>query len=287
MCLRMSLLVVLVLALGGVSADAKTIYVDNQSGADRADGLIEKPTNEFSGPVRTLKRAMQLVRPGDVINIANTGVPYYESISIVGKRLSGTGEESFRIVGNGSVLSGAHAVPETGWQKAGDDLWTLKPWRKGHYLLVLSGTELTEVRPDSGTQWRELPTLEVHQWCSFKGQIYYRSPEREEPHNKPFAFAGEECGISIYGARDVVIQDLTVQHFRLDGVSVPDLAKNIELRNVKLAENGRAGLRVGGAAVVTVRGGTFEKNLRHSVLVQGLGGAEVVESTLDVQPTFE
>ena len=73
----------------------------------------------------------------------------------------------------------------------------------------------------------------------------------------------------------------------LDGISVPDLAKNIELRNVKLVENGRAGLRIGGSAVVTIRRGTIEKNLRHSILVQELGGAEVVESTLDVQPTFE
>ena len=208
-------------------------------------------------------------------------------MSIVGRRLSGTTDESFRIVGNGAVLSGAHAVPETGWQKAGDDLWSLKPWRKGNYMLVLFGTELTELRPNGGSQWKELPPLEVHQWCSFKGQIYYRSPEREEPHNKPFGFAGEECGISIYGARQVVIEDLTVQHFRLDGISVPDLAKNIELRNVKLVENGRAGLRIGGSAVVTIRRGTIEKNLRHSILVQELGGAEVVESTLDVQPTFE
>ena len=118
MSLRMSFLILAVLAINGIPADAKTIYVDNQSGADRADGLIEKPTNEFSGPVRTIKRAMQLARSGDVINIASTGVPYYESLSIVGRRLSGTTDESFRIVGNGAVLSGAHAVPETGWQKA-------------------------------------------------------------------------------------------------------------------------------------------------------------------------
>lgn len=287
MSLRLRSAVASLCVLTGLQADAKIIYVDNVSGADRADGLVEKPTNESSGPVRSLRRAMQIVRPGDIVNIANTGMPYFESISLAGKRLSGVLEQPVRIAGNGAILSGARAVPDGAWQKAGDDLWKVNPYRKGHYLLIHESKELTEVRPEGGTQWRELPPLEVDQWCSFKGQIYYRSAEREEPHDKPFGIAAEECGISIYGAQEVVIEDLTIQHFRLDGVGVPDLAKKVELRNVKLINNGRAGLRVGGAAIVTVRAGTIEKNGRHSVLLQGLGTAEVVESTLDVEPTFE
>lgn len=286
MFLRSRLVIASLLICVACRADAKVIYVDNQSGADRADGLVEKPTNEFSGPVRSLRRALLLARPGDVITIANTGVPYFESVSLVGKRLSGTLDQPLKIVGNGAILSGARAIPDGGWQKAGDNLWKVNPFRKGHFLLVLAGQELTEVRPESGGPWRELPPLEVHQWCSFKGQIYYRSAERDEPHNKPFGIAVEECGISVYGTQEVVIEDLTIQHFQLDGIGVPDLAKKIELRNVKLIQNGRAGLRVSGAAVVTLRAATIEKNGRHSILLQGLGSAEVVDSSLDVEPTL-
>jgi len=286
MFLRSRFIIASLLVLVACRADAKVIYVDNLSGADRADGLVAKPTNEFSGPVRSLGRAVLLVRPGDVINIANTGVPYFESVSFVGKRLSGTLDQPLRIIGNGAILSGARAIPDGGWQKAGDDLWKVKPFRKGHFMLTLAGQELTEVRPETGGTWSELPPLEVDQWCSFKGQIYYRSAERDEPHNKPFGIAVDECGMSIYGTQEVVIEDLTIQHFRLDGVGVPDLAKRIELRNVKLIQNGRAGLRVGGGAVVTLRGATIEKNGRHSVLLQGLGSAEVVDSSLDVEPTL-
>ncbi len=287
MRLRMRVVFASLLFLTSLRAEAKVIYVDNVSGADRADGLSERPTNDISGPVHSIRRAMQIVLPGDILNIANTGVPYFESISITGKRLSGTLDQPLRIVGNGAILSGARAIPDGGWQKAGDDLWKVTPYRKGHYVLICEGKELTEARPETGTQWRELPPLEVDQWCSFKGQIYYRSAEREEPLDKPFGIAVEECGISIYGAQEVAIEDLTIQHFRLDGVSVPNLAKKIELRNVKLIQNGRAGLRVGGTAVVTMRAGTIEKNGRHSVLLQGLGTAEVVESNLDVGPTLE
>ena len=41
----------------------------------------------------------------DIISLADTGVPYYESISLVGTRHSGTGERPFMILGNGATLS--------------------------------------------------------------------------------------------------------------------------------------------------------------------------------------
>lgn len=269
------------------TARAKDIYVDNTVGADRADGLVAIPTNEQSGPVRSLRRAMQLVGPGDALHLANTGTPYFESLSIVGKRLSGTGETPLRIFGNGATLSGALPVPESAWQKVGDDLYRIVPWRKGHYRLILSGMPIEEVQPAVGEHLMSLPELTPHQWCSHRGAIYYREAEREEPMARPFWFASHECGITVYSAQNVVISDLTVQHFRVDGIGVPNLTRDIVLRNVKLTENGRAGLRVGGTGMITLRGCNIEKNGRHSLLIQGLGAANVVESDLDEPPTFE
>ena len=107
-------------------AAARTLYVNNRVGSDRFNGVAPEAVNRQTGPVATIGRALKLAKRSDIISLADTGVPYYESISLVGTRHSGTGERPFMIVGNGATLSGAIAVPETAWQQVGKDLWKLK-----------------------------------------------------------------------------------------------------------------------------------------------------------------
>ena len=114
-----------------------------------------------------------------------------------------------------------------------------------------------------------------------------RSEPLDEPQSKPFGVAGHDCGITVYGASHILISDVTVQHFRLDGVGVPDLARNVELRNVRMTENGRAGLSVGGSASVTVKDAAIEKNGRNSVLISETASVEVTDSQLDQEPTLK
>ena len=267
------------------TAQAKVIYVNNRLGQDSSDGRVEVAADKATGPVRTIRRAMQLVQRSDSIVLANTGMPYYESISLVGSRFSGVAERPFEIVGNGAVLSGAVGIPDGAWQEVGDDLWMLKPWRKGHFVLLRGESMLPELKPAAGETWIERPELEPNNWCVWKGRIYLKTERLVDPRSLPLGVGSHDCGITVYGAKHIRVSDLTVRHFRLDGVNVHDLSRSVQLDHVQLVENGRSGLAVGGSAEVQMSASSTKANREHSLLIQELGLAEVFESNLDAEPT--
>lgn len=263
---------------------ARAIYVNNRLGDDRNDGYVAQTVDASSGPVKTLARAIQLSRHSDTIELTNTGIPYYESVSLVGKRLSGASSRPFEIIGNGAVLSGATAIPDGAWQKSGDDLWMLKPWRKGFFVLISQEKSLSELRPAAPGEWTSVPSLTPNQWCVFKGLIYFKSERLIEPQSLPLSVASHDCGITLYGVQHVRIANLTIRHFRTDGIGVHDLARNITLENVSLIENGRAGLAVGGSADVRLINSFSTENRDASILVSEAGSIETVECHLDKEP---
>jgi hypothetical protein len=264
--------------------DAGTIYVNNRLGSDAYNGIQAEAITEQTGPVRTIGRALKLAGRSDVISLANTGVPYYESISLVGSKHSGPAMQPFTILGNGATLSGAMAVPETAWQQVGSDLWRLKPYRKGHYQLILDGKAVSEVKRPAGTTWTEVPEMPPGSWCAFKGAMYFQAERLAEPESMRFGLARHSCGITLYGVNNVVIDNLTIQHFRIDGVNANDHAKDVVLQRVVLTENGRAGLTVAGTSLVAVLQSRIERNREHSILLKEAAALVVVETQLDAEP---
>lgn len=263
---------------------AGTIYVNNRIGSDAYNGIRDQAVNEKTGPVKTIRRALKLAGRSDVISLANTGVPYYEAISLVGTRHSGPDNQPFTILGNGATLSGAMAVPETAWQQVGSDLWQLKPYRKGHYQLVLDGKAVPEVKRPPDETWSEVPAMPPGNWCAFKGAIYYQAERLVEPDSLGFGVARHSCGITLYGVNNVIIDNLIVQHFRVDGINVNDHAKDVVLRGVVLKENGRAGLTVAGTSLVAVLESQIERNREHSILLKEAAALVVDRTQLDVEP---
>ena len=264
---------------------AEVFYVNNRTGADRNDGAVDTPLNVLTGPVKSISRALELADRGDTIVIANTGVPYYDNPTLQGSKHSGSPGHPFRIIGNGATLTGAMRVPDGAWREAGDDLWKLLPYRKGHFQLVRDGKALSELRPAVDEIWNAVPDLEVDQWCVWKGAIYYRSERLVEPETLNMAIARRSCGITVFAAHDILVTDLTIRHYRLDGINLHDLANNVQLRNVTLIENGRAGLAVGGSSTAQLINSEIQRNRDHGVLIQEAAGLAVEDSVVDAEPT--
>ncbi len=267
------------------SLSAENIFVNNMTGMDRNDGSAAETVGTFAGPVRTISRALQLAKSSDTIVLANSGSPYFDEVTIDGPRLSGTEARPFRIVGNGAVLSGAMAVPPEAWEEVGQDLWRVKPHRKGHYQLVRNGAAVSELRQAVGETWTELPELEENQWCVWKGAIYLHAEHNTDPGEQNFGIARGQCGITLHAARHIEISDLTIQHYRLDGINVHDRATDVTLSNVTLVENGRAGLTVAGSSTVRVDGAETRANREHSMLIQEAARADVHDAVFDTEPT--
>lgn len=266
---------------------AENIFVNNATGADRNDGSAPKTVGTFAGPVRTISRALALAAPSDVIVLANSGTPYFDELSLDGRRASGNAARPFRIEGNGAILSGAMALPFEAWEEVGRDLWKVTPYRKGHYQLVKDGAAVSELRAAAGDTWTELPLLKENQWCAWKGTMYFRPEHNADPREQSFGIAHKQCGITLHAVRHVEISDLTIQHFRLDGINVHDRASDITLRDVTLIENGRAGLTVTGSSTVRVTGAETRANRDHSMLVSEAAGVDVQDAVFDAEPTVQ
>jgi nitrous oxidase accessory protein NosD len=264
---------------------AENIFVNNATGLDRNDGSAAETVGTFAGPVRTISRALQLAKPSDAIVLANSGTPYFDEVTIDGRRLSGTEVRPFRIVGNGAVLSGAMTLPPGAWEEVGRDLWRVRPHRKGHYQLLRDGAAVSEVRQGADENWTELPELAENQWCVWKGAIYLHAEHNADPGEQNFGIARGQCGITLHAVRHVRISDLTIQHYRLDGINVHDRASDVTLSNVALVENGRSGLTVTGSSTVRIAGAETRANREHSMLIQEAAAVDVQETVFDAEPT--
>ena len=76
----------LMLVLWSTAALGREIFVDNRSGDNRSTGQQLQNTAQQIGPVRTLAEALRLAGSGDAIVLVNAGLPYRESISLVGSQ---------------------------------------------------------------------------------------------------------------------------------------------------------------------------------------------------------
>ena len=262
-------------------ASAKVVYVDNRLGDDLNDGTTPEISGVGSGPVRSLLRATILVGPGDVIEIANTGDPYYDSLRLIGHRCSGVPSQPLVVNGNGATLDGSDAVPPDAWLPIDRDLWRLDPPKKGWFQLVRGDVAVPEVAAKDDAP---MPVPKPGHWAAWRGAIYYRGLPDEVPGNEPYRIASREAGVFLYGVRHVIVRGLRVRHFRLDGVNAHDQAYLTHIQNVVSEANGRSGIFVGGSSRIAVRGGGTRGNRRASVLLREQASADLRDVSLDTEP---
>lgn len=266
------------------NAFSKNVYVNNLSGSDQFNGLSALRSDSGVGPVKSIGRALRIARFGDTVVIANTGQAYFESINLTGQRHSGNETIPFRILGNGATISGLRTVPPKAWTKHSDRLWSFEPYRKGQYMMFLNGEQLerAEAAFDQDTPMEQIPE---GQFAVCRGRVFYSAKENDAVAEMDFTLAQGTTGISLYAVRNAIVQDLNVQHFRLDGVNAHDLCRRVEIRRLKSTTNARAGVTVAGSSQIVLRGCTVLGNAENSIRIEEYGGADVQESEVDLPPT--
>ncbi|MGA2069208.1 MAG: right-handed parallel beta-helix repeat-containing protein [Thermoguttaceae bacterium] len=233
-------------------AGGRDLYVDNRGGDDQLTGTQPRSRPDGSGPLRTLTRALHLAGPGDHIRLADSGVPYRESISLVGNRLSGTPLGPLVLDGNGAVLDGSLPVPADQWVFYRDNRFRFRPPRIEFYQLFLDSRPAVRVFAPAASD--SPPKLQPRQWCAHQGAIYFAVEPSKLPADYALRYACLPTGITLYHVDYVVIRDLTIQGFQIDGLSAANTARRITLKAVTSTGNGRSGLAVGGASQVDVDG---------------------------------
>jgi hypothetical protein len=237
-------------------AAARNIYVNNVAGNDGSTGSKPDAAAGEAGPVKTIAKALRLVGPGDRVVLTDAGQPYRESISLVASRHSGSPAEPLVIEGNGAVLDGSAPVPPKAWEYCGGLVYRFRPPRVEFQQLFLKGRPAERVAGDggrgTGKPGADLPKLDPLQWCLKGNFIYFAVEGGKAPENYALSFADKQTGITLYSVQCVLIQDLIVQGFQLDGISAFNSARLVHLLRVTCRGNGRSGVTVGGASQVDI-----------------------------------
>jgi hypothetical protein len=255
----------------------RDVYVNNVAGDDHQNGNAPESSSPESGPTRTIRRALRLARFGDRVILANTGQPYREFFSLEGPDNSGSAMMPFVLEGNGAVLDGARPVPTDAWQPIDRNVLAFRPPGISYCLLLLDGEPASRQAFANAGQWSLLQPM---QWSLVNQRIALRVPDDRLPGDYALSYTALPTGITLYGVRHVVIRNLTIQGFRLDGVNAHDNAFEVQLSGLTCRANGRSGISIGGASRVTVSKCLLEDNGTVQLRTEGWSHAEVNQSQL-------
>lgn len=242
-----SLVAILVYLLFGLTAaQGDTVYVNNISGSDLNDGASPEHKGEGVGPLKSLTGALKRVQRGDRIELAKTTAPYQECVTLQGPRHSGTSYDPFVIDGNGASLEGIATVPAHRWEHVAGDIFRYVPARTGYQQLFLDGTPAKRMPKFDGVY--NTSFLKPKQWCRCKGGIHFATEKNTSVHNYDLSYAEHRVGITLYDVENVVLHDLAVRGYQLDGINAHDNAFDCVLSQVTSTENGRSGVSAGGSS---------------------------------------
>ena len=263
----------------GAAAPAvgRDLFVNNITGDDLHDGLQES-TTAFGGPLRSLRRALQIVLPGDRIVLAKTEEPYRESISLSTAAQCGNELSPLVIDGQGAILDGTEPVPPRSWESVRGPLFRFRPAKSSYQQLFLEGKPAVQRKIEPGVH--KFPELEPLEWFRRDAFIYFRVEPDKLPEDYPLMYSGLQTGITVYQVHDIVIMDLIVQGFRLDGINVNDGVRNCELVNVTCRGNGRSGVTVAGASHVRLESCLIGDNGESQLRTEGVSVTKVAKSQL-------
>jgi hypothetical protein len=234
------------MACGGELAAGRDIFVSNGGGNDRHDGRAMTETVSGGGAVRTISKALRLAKAGDRIVLENTGEPYREALSLMGGRHSGAVTGPLVIDGRGAVLDGTTPIPADAWQHFSGDVFAYRPARLGYQQLFLDGK--AAVRHPTNKEALQPPPLAPREWCLWRGQILFRVDEGSLPDAYVPSCCGLQTGITLYYVHNVLIRDLVVQGFAVDGVAIHDVVRDTRLERVVSRDNGMSGVSARGAS---------------------------------------
>ena len=283
---RLALLALSILA--AQSASARDLFVNNHAGDDRWDGSKPAYDGNLAGPIRSIGRALKVCRRGDRIVLAKTDQPYRESITLSGPRHSGTVLAPFEIDGGGATLEGSLAVPVRAWEHVQGGYFRFRPSGLGPHQMLFVGGVPAPRRADNGG--KALPMIEPQAWFVRDPFVYFRAEEGKLADQYAISHAVYDVGITLYGVENVVIHDLVVQGFRIDGVQAADNVRDCILSGLTLRGNGRSGAAVSGSSQIEIAACLIGSNARAQVVCDGYSRTRLVNCDLVKEgqvPTIE
>ena len=267
---------VVLLPLMAANIAARDVFVNNVGGDDRQNGATPSSNTQGNGPVRSIARALRLADKGDRVILANTGEAYRESITLQGRRQSGYPGRPFELIGNGAVIDGSIPIPRDAWEHVSGNVFRFSPRLKSFQQMFLDGLPLTRRVAEEG----KVPELRPLEWSLFDRKIYFHAEKGRLPQDYNLTYAGLSVGITLYEVRHVVVRDLTVQGFQLDGVNAHDSVFDASIEGTVCRGNGRSGISIGGSSRLRVDSCLVGNNGAAQVRAEGYSKTWIIDCDL-------
>jgi len=127
----------------------------------------------------------------------------------------------------------------------------------------------------------QAPDLGPRQWCLVDGWLYFCCDKDRLPQSYNLSCCLHPVGITLYEVHDVIVENLVVRGFYLDGVNCHDSVTRSDLLGLTCTGNGRSGISIGGASRVRIDTCTAAGNGTAQVRTEGFSIAMMVDNKLD------
>lgn len=248
----------------------RVFYVNNQIGDDAANGLSATPDAD-GAPVRSLARAVSMLRPGDTLHLAVTDSPYRETLTL-GDDFGGTRGHPIVIDGHGATILGCDPLRLDGWEPAGEP---------GLYRSARFMSELEEFGDGAklGRVFFVFDGVVQHMGRSMKGaQVRFKSPADLQPGEWTYVEVEKSFYLKVAGTladahveapyrrngvairapqvalSHVVIRNLIVCRVLNDGFNLHGTTRDLLLQNIASVECGDDGISPHETCEVTIDG---------------------------------
>ena len=238
-----AILFILIIA---TSATAKSVYVNNKTGNDKNAGA--SPEQAFA----TLKKGSSQLRKSDTLIIANTHIPYFESLAL--SRHGGTPENPMVIEGNGAVISGLREIKSGEWKLRKNGVF-FAPYVKHGALapyLIINKKALP--------RRRNLQTLTAGSHCWLKEGVYFK-PEKGKSISDYIIFGTIlSTGFRLSGGSHIICRNLIAEYFSNDGFNIHGNCRGLLFQNIEGRYNGDDGFSIHEDVGAVVYNGYFHHN---------------------------
>lgn len=221
-------------------------FVDNRAGDDANDGSrAEAAKKSFSAVTKLLK-------PGDTLQIVNTGIPYAEALLLRGN--FGLNGKPLTVEGNGAVI--------TGLVQLDPKKWTVKD--NGFFYPV--GKHPSNWRLYLYSSGKRLPGCAAPADCtpgSFarsEDGLFFRPEEGRTPADYLLEANLRDSGVQILSGKNITVRNLISEHNGNDGFNMHGSCHGLRFENIVGRWNGDDGFSIHEDGEAYVAGAEFHDN---------------------------
>ncbi|MBI3880978.1 MAG: hypothetical protein HY301_13080 [Verrucomicrobia bacterium] len=244
---------------------AREFFVNNESGSDAAAGLAPDQA------VRTLAKAVSLLKPGDTLHLAVTREPYRESLKL-NDGFGGVPGKPITIDGHGATITGSDPLRTDGWVEAGAPglfksaklLGELEEFGDAAKLMrvffLFDGVMQHMGRSSKGAHahFKSPASLQPGEWTYVEAEKSFYVKVAGQLADAKIEAPYRRNGVAVRTPKEaltgVVIKNLIVCHVLNDGFNLHGTSRDFLLQNIAAYECGDDGISPHETCEVTIDG---------------------------------